>query len=107
MTEMSTDEVKAVRWVEHVLAPLLVLGFVGLATCTAGAQDDLIILQATVAQISKVNGETKASIKAIEKDANDTKVNIGKIESNQEHFKEQITTIQNQNSEILRIIREQ
>ena len=104
-SHMSTEEVKAVRWVEWILAPLLVVGMTALATCTAGAQDDLVVLQQTVAQISRVNGETKVAIAAIEKDNRDTAVNIGKIEANQEHFKEQIQKIQSTQEETNRLLR--
>ena len=102
---MTNEAIKGLRWVEHILAPILIIGIVGLATCTAGAQDDLIVLQQTVAQINRVNGETKESIKKIEKDANDTKVNIGKMEANQEHFKEQINKIQDTQEETNRLLR--
>jgi len=106
VTEMSNDEVKALRWVEWILAPLLVVSVIALGTCTADAQDDLVVLQQTVAQISKVNGETKEAIKEIQKDQNTTRVNIGKIESNQEHFKEQINKMQTTQEETNRLLRE-
>ena len=106
MTEMSNDEVKALRWVEWILAPLLVVSVIALGTCTADAQDDLVVLQQTVAQISKVNGETKEAIKEIQADANVTRVNIGKIEANQAHFKEQFDRMQTTQEETNRLLRE-
>ena len=105
MTNMSTEEVKAIRWVEWILAPLLVLSVIALGKCTASAQDELIVLQRDVNQITKVDGETKEAIKEIQKDANDTKVDIGKIEANQEHFKEQIDKIQTTQEETNRLLR--
>lgn len=106
MSGMTEDEVKTVRWVEWVLAPILVVSVLALGRCTASAQDELIILQKDVAQITTANGETKAAIKQIEKDANDTKVSIGKIEANQENFKAQIGTMQSTQEETNRLLRD-
>lgn len=105
VTNMSTEEIKAVRWVEWILAPLLVMSVLALGKCTASAQDELIVLQRDVSEITKVNGETKTAIKEIQADANVTKVNIGKIEANQEHFKEQINQVQRTQEETNRLLR--
>ena len=92
-------------WVEWILAPILVMSVIALGQCTADAQDELIVLQRDVNQITKVNGETKTAIKDIQKAQNDTRVDIGKIEQNQEHFKEQIDKIQTTQEETNRLLR--
>ena len=78
------------RWIEFILAPILVLSVLTLGKCTASAQDELVVLQRDVSQMNIANGETKTAIKAIEKDANTTKVAIGKREADLQHNKEQI-----------------
>jgi septal ring factor EnvC (AmiA/AmiB activator) len=105
VTEMSVDEVRAIRWVEWILAPLLVVSVLTLGNCTAKAQDELIVLQRDVSEITKVNGETKTAIKQIERDANTTKVSIGKISSDVQHNKEQIDKIQRTVEETNRLLR--
>lgn len=105
VTNMSAEEVKAIRWVEWFLAPILVVSVLTLGKCTASAQDELIVLQKDVSQINQVNGETKEAIQQIEKDANETKVNIGKIQQNQEHFKEKLSDMQSTQEETNRLLR--
>ena len=102
---MSVEEVKAIRWVEWILAPLLVVSVLALGNCTAKAQDELIVLQRDVSEITKANGETKAAIKQIERDANITKVSIGKISADVQHNKESIDKIQRTVEETNRLLR--
>lgn len=102
---VAEDARETKRWVEFILAPLLVLSVITLTKCTASAQDELIVLQRDVAQINEVNGDTKESIKQIEKDNNDTKLNVAKIEANQKHFKEQINKLQSTQEETNRLLR--
>ena len=111
--ELGTEEVKAIRWVEWILAPILVIGILTLAQCTASAQDELLVLQKDVTNITKVNGETKVAIQEIRATNMETGKAIVEIRTNQKHFIQEIeairdsqnTTLQGQ-QETNRLLRE-
>jgi len=103
---MSPEEVKVVKWVEWILAPILVISVLALGRCTASAQDELIILQRDVALGVKVHDETNAAIKEIQRDVNATKVVISAMRADQRNNEKRINTIHIQNTEIIRLLRE-
>lgn len=113
MSEGMTDaEVKAIRWVEHVLAPLLVGAVLTLATCANQTQDAVADLEAKQASVEMINGETKTEIRDIKQNQDqllrqqhNIEVNVKRIETHQEHFKQEIQSMKRQNEEILRILR--
>ena len=109
---MSAEEVRVVKWVEWVLAPLLVVSVLALGKCTASAQEDLIILQRDVAQIDQINGDTKNAIKAFQVKQSELLENQHQLEkqvtalgAHQSHIKEDISEVKEQNTEILRLLR--
>lgn len=127
MSEMTEMEVKTIRWVEHVLAPLLVASVLMLTTCASKTTDAVDGLKTTVKVMQKeqqsmdeVNGETKQAIKDLEtqqgeilESQHEIEVTVKQIETHQEHFKGDLEemkhtndTIRDQNVEILRILME-
>jgi hypothetical protein len=109
---ISVAEVKAVRWVERILAPIIVAAVVALATCTSAAQNDLVLLQAEVSTITKVNGATKKAIVEIKEVQHKTleaqhllDLRVTKIQANQGNLKEDVQELKAQNMEIIRLLR--
>lgn len=113
MSPNITDaEVKAIRWVEHILAPLLVACVLTLATCANQTQNAVAQLEVKQGQVEQINGETKQAIKDIASTQNTIirqqhtlEVDVKKIETHQGHFKDEIIELKKQNTEILRILR--
>lgn len=100
--EIGEDEVKAIRWVEWILAPILVVGILTLARCTASAQDELLGLQKDVTNITEVNGQTKAAIQEIRATNAETGKAIVEIQTNQKHFIQEIEAIRDSQNTTLR-----
>jgi septal ring factor EnvC (AmiA/AmiB activator) len=105
MNGMSTEEVKAVRWVEWILAPLLVVSVLSLGKCTADAQDELIVLQKDVQSFEKTHVDTDDALQAIQQDVQAIKIENSKIQNNQEHFTTEIQKIQRTQEETNRLLR--
>jgi flagellin-like hook-associated protein FlgL len=102
---MSDTEVKAIRWVEHVLAPLIVAAILILSTCANQTTEAVTELKTEQSHSKEDRLETQAAIKAIETDLNAIKVDNGKMSANQEHFKTQIEKIQTTQEETNRLLR--
>lgn len=110
---MSDAEVKAIRWVEHILAPLIVVSIVGLVTFSLNASQTMAELQSKVDQQKATDVDLKDQVKVI---ATEQKVIISnqrqlerqtdRIEAHQENIKVQVTDLKKQNDEILRILRD-
>lgn len=113
MSESITEaEVRVVRWVEHVLAPLLVLSVLTLGTCANQTQQAVAELEVKQSQVERINGDTKLAIKDINskqstiiRQQHSLEVNVKRIETHQEHFKDELDEMKEQNAEILRLIR--
>lgn len=113
MTEITEAEVKAIRWVEHILAPLIVLAVMALGTFAFNAQDTMAQLSADVERYDENNGELKQQVREIHQEQRIIISNQRHIEKNQteiathqEHFKKEIDQLQRQSTEILKILRE-
>ena len=106
ITTMSQDEVKVVKWVEWFLAPVLVVSIIGLGKCTALAQDELIVLQKDVALSTKNDADTKAAIKEILAGQHSLEISVKEVQTHPGHFKAEILSIKEQNSEIIKLLRE-
>jgi hypothetical protein len=111
MTEMSTDEVKAIRWVEHVLAPLMVIMVVTLSTCAFQTQEAVAQLKATDVAESSQHIKTDRDISAIKQkqdvildQQHSIEINVQRIETHQEHFKDELMDLNTQNAEIIRLL---
>lgn len=108
MTEAISDaEIKAVRWGEHILPPLIVAALLTLATCMNQTQDAITQLQAKQEQMDGGRLEAKDEIRTIKQRQEQMLINVQKIDTNQGHFKEQILELKKQNNEMLRILRTQ
>jgi len=109
---ISDAEVKAIRWVEHILAPLIVVSIVGLTTFALSANQSLAELT-TDQQNYKIDAaELREEVKEISREQKVIINNQRHIEkklertgAHQEHFKEEIESLKTQNDEILRILR--
>ena len=114
MSESVTEaEIRAVRWVEHVLAPLLVMSVLTLATCASQTQKVVAELEVKQSQVERINGDTKQAIKDINtkqgviiRQQHTLEINVKRIETHQEHFKDELIDLKQQNVEILRLLRE-
>lgn len=110
--EISELEVKAIRWVEHILAPLIVASVLGLSAFSFQISKSMAQLEKehdhalekgadlrrTVEHIHNVQREMIESQHTIE-------LTIERVETHQEHFREEIEELGEQNNEILRILR--
>ena len=113
MPNMSTGEIKAVRWVEWILAPLLVISVVSLGQCTASAQDELILLQADMAAIDAANSDTKRALMLLGKKQDELLRSQHHLEkaaietsTHQQYLKKQLDVIQARSLEMLKILKE-
>lgn len=106
MSEITNSGKMTVRWLELVFAPLMVVLIIALATCSIQAQEDMVVLQGKVSTMIQVDVSRNADIQAIKNSQQSTDVKVGKIEQNQENFRDQITEIKQQNTQILRILQE-
>ena len=108
MSESISDaEVKAIRWVEHILAPLIVAAILTLATCMNQTQEAIAQLESNQGVIDGATDEARAEIKVIKRRQEQLLINVQKIDTNQENIKDTITDLKTQNSEILKILREE
>lgn len=110
--EISSAEIRIIRWGEKILTPLLIAGFIGIITF-------LIHVGNTMAQLSQeqvtINGDKKTIYETLEKldekiddqraDAQQVKITIQRMDSNQQNLKEQMTDLKQQNIEIIRLLR--
>lgn len=111
--EITDTEVKAIRWVEHILAPLVVISVLGLATFAMSADTTMAELAKDHERYDTATQELKADVKDIRvgqeaqiESQHAIEVTVKEIEIHQEHFKQEIQEIKTQNGEILRILRE-
>jgi septal ring factor EnvC (AmiA/AmiB activator) len=109
---ISDAEVRAVRWVEHILAPLIVISIVTLGTCANQTTEAVAQVEAKQVQSDRYHNETKAEIRSVKnkqdiilKQQHEIDVNVKKIETTQGHFNKQIDDLKDQNTEILKILR--
>lgn len=116
MTEMTADEVKSIRWVEHVLVPVLLLSVGILSTCAAKTQDTVTKLQtqqAVTAELAMIaKDEATIAIKALTdnqatmlKQQHKIEVNVQRIDTRQEAIEEDVEDMKAQNTEMLKILR--
>lgn len=110
--EISSAEIRIIRWGEKILTPLLVAGFVGVITF-------LIHVSNTMAQLTNEQGALNkykddinqtlhvldARIEAQNKVQQKTEITLQRIDTNQQHFKDQIIDLKIQNAEIIRLLR--
>jgi septal ring factor EnvC (AmiA/AmiB activator) len=108
---MSDNEVKAIRWVEHVLAPLMVIMIVTLATCSVQTQEAIAQLEATDVAETTQHVKTDRDISAIKRkqdvildQQHNIEINVQRIETHQEHFKDELMDLNTQNAEIIRLL---
>jgi len=109
---ISDAEVKAIRWVEHILAPLIVVSIAGLITFSMDASQTMAQLQTKVDQAKAVDSDLKTQVaeigreqKIIINNQRHIEKKLERTETHQEHFKEEIKNLKVQNDEILRILR--
>lgn len=100
MTEMSPEEVKAIRWVEHIMAPLLVFAIIALSTCAVQTQDAVAQLKTEQDhdELQRQKVEVKIERLATKQEAilnsqHQTEVTIKEIETNQGHLKDDVQEI--------------
>jgi hypothetical protein len=113
MTEMTETEVKTIRWVEHILAPLVVMSVIGLASFAMSADTTMAELSKDHERYDETTEELKSDVKDIRDGQHEQlesqhtiEITVKEIETHQQHFKDEISNIKVQNTEILKILRE-
>ena len=109
---ISNAEIKAIRWVEHILAPLIVVSIAGLVAFAMGASNTMAELQGKIDAQKTTDVDLKAQVqeialeqKTIITNQRDIERKTERIEAHQENIKLQIIDLKKQNDEILKILR--
>ena len=108
---MTQEEVKAIRWVERILPPLLIASIIALATCAIQTQEAVAQLQAGQKTEKETHSQTDSDISEIRanqdrllRQQHSIEVNVQRIDTRQEHFKEEVGELKQQNNEIIRLL---
>jgi hypothetical protein len=114
MSESITDtEIKAIRWVEHILAPLLVTAIAGLVVFAVNTSESMAEIQANQEKYDLTNGDIKRSIKESQHEQkqmimsqHQIEITVERMETHQEHFREEIEGLNNKTDQIIELLRE-
>ena len=101
---ISDQEIKAVRWVEKIMTPVLIAGIISLTTCMYSTTQAVDALKTESKGDAEFHKETKDKISDMRATQNGMALQINTMEARQESIREDMTEVKEQSKEILRIL---
>lgn len=105
----SVSDKTTLKWLEQLLIPVLVAGFLSLSTCAVRSNESITKLEASSAESLKARGKAENALESLSKQQTTLQIQVNTVSTHQEHIIKDIETLKSelkeQNNSILEAIK--